>query len=114
MANHTAFIRRITDLTRNSAVIWSGTDGPEYVAHVDSYTAHLVSVPVAGPRGDSGLRFTLFNRKEKVLEIGARTADFHSSDDSGPALRALYEAVTRQQASRETAVFEDFLSRVEA
>lgn len=113
MANHTAFIRRITDLTRNGAVVWTQGETGEFVAHVDSYTAHIVSMQAPGAP-TPGLRFMLYNRKEKMVEIGARPTDFRSSDDSAHSMRALYEAVTRQQATRETAVFEDFLSRVEA
>lgn len=116
MSTHTPFIRRIVDLTRNGAVVWSqSAEAPEFVSRVDNYTARLAFAQAARPGVAPGLRFSLYDRDDKVVEVGARsTADFQSSDDSAQSLRALHEAVQRQLSSRETAVFEDFLSRVEA
>lgn len=117
MTNHTAFIRRLAELTRADAVIWTAAaEAPEYTARVENYIARL-SYPAGARTGAAAaaLRFELMKRDEVVAEISSRRSqDFQTSDDSAYALKTLFEAVQRQQNSRETAAFEDFLSRAEA
>lgn len=115
MTNHTAFIRKLAELTRNETLLWAlSPDQPEYTARVDTYNARL-SFPTAVRGGAPALRFALYRRDEVMVEVSSRRSqDFQTSDDSAYALKNLFEAVQRQQASRETAAFEDFLNRVEA
>ena len=117
MTTHTAFIRRLAELTRSDSVVWTpGAETPEYTARVENYTARLRYPPGARNGATAAsLRFELVKRDEVVAEISARRSqDFQTSDDSAYALKTLFEAVQRQQNSRETAAFEDFLSRAEA
>ena len=115
MTNHTPFLKRLTDLTRAGSIVWTHSpEASEYVAHVDNYTARLASSD-DGRSSSPALRFALYSRNEKVVDIGARkSGSLQSSDDAGYTLKALFDAVERQQTSRETSAFEDFLSRAEA
>ncbi len=114
--SHFAFLKRLTDLTRNQAVVWNhDQDEGAYLAHVDTYTARLAYPKGAKPGSALVLRFSLYRRDEVAVEISSRnTLDFQSSNDAAYVLKTLFEAVQRQQASREVAAFEDFLTRAEA
>lgn len=116
MTNHAAFIRRLADLTRNDTLVWDlSPETQEYSAKVDAYSARLGFMDGAKNGGAPVLRFALYRRDELMAEVNSRRSqDFRTSDDSAYALKNLFEAVQRQQASRETAAFEEFLSRVEA
>ncbi len=116
MTNHAPFLKRLAELTRNGTVSWQQSpEGEEFTAQVDNYTARLSFAGAGGVRPTaSALRFALYSRDEKMVEIGARRTNGAAPDESAYCLKTLYDAVERQQAGRETAAFEDFFSRAEA